>query len=414
MNTPVRRDIEDLTPAELASYEHAVKCLHDSGEYGRLARIHNVVSENPPSGGEHHSELFLPWHRSLLHQFEQALRIADPRRPAPDLTIPYWDWSRFPRGGKRYPDPFLREDSPLFDELRKQEPPARGTTPDEITTLVTLYPSWEDFAGPPKGSSGLPHGVIEAPRHDAMHADFVRGTMKFPSTAANDPLFWSFHSFLDKQFARWQRIHGTAPQCLDCELRGFPGTTVGDVVDVEALGYGYEFTPEELELRADLSRARREMLDLTRSAGPIGLDHGVARSTWWGGEPGGGELLRARLIAELETPESVLIHAYLHPASIGDDRRLSPEFSVGQFAVWIDPAHHGHGHDGGAVVTSLPMTVAAQRLLQGRDGQEWCVSLRASFPLASDEHGTAVRRSATHATVSIRALQIELLMGEPR
>ena len=413
MSAPVRRNIDDLTPEDLAAYERAVDCLKRSGEYARLAAIHNHVSENPPSGCEHDSELFLPWHRGLLHHFEQALRATDAGPSARDLSIPYWDWTRLPRGGRRYPDPFMRTDSPLFQEVRVPDPPDPDVTPEQITEVVTLYPKWEEFAGLPKNSIPKGEGMMESPHHDYMHIGFIMGPMAIPSSAANDPIFWSFHAFVDRQWNRWQRIHGTPPGCQTCVLRGLPDTTVGDVLDVEALGYRYEFTPEELERPVDTSRSRVETVELGRGSGPVVLGGDVAAyATWCGFERRTEEVTRARLVAELQTTDSVILQAYVHPASVADGRQVSPEFSVGHFAVWASAGHHGHAHDEGFGVRSLPMTAPLRRILRSDVAETWCVSAQASFPLmaARDRRLNPVPPS-TEPQVRIRALRLELLLA---
>ena len=40
-------------------------------------------------GWAHFDSAFFPWHRELLYQFEEELRLL-----VPGVTVPYWDWTR--------------------------------------------------------------------------------------------------------------------------------------------------------------------------------------------------------------------------------------------------------------------------------------------------------------------------------
>src|SRR5260370_964766 len=38
-----------------------------------------------------------------------------------------------------------------------------------------------------------------------MHGNYLGGLMADPSTAALDPIFWSFHAYIDLLFLQWQQ-----------------------------------------------------------------------------------------------------------------------------------------------------------------------------------------------------------------
>ena len=65
--------------------------------------------------------------------------------------------------------------------------------------------------------------------------------MADPTFAALDPIFWSFHAYIDLIWDRWQKVHNIDPTCLDCPLQGLPAEkTAKDLINVETqLGYFY-------------------------------------------------------------------------------------------------------------------------------------------------------------------------------
>jgi hypothetical protein len=105
-----------------------------------------------------------------------------------------------------------------------------------------------EFFGPANS-----HGAIENPPHDEMHG-FIGGDLVSTGTAADDVIFWSFHSFIDLVWWwRQQSIADTVP-CQTCTLNGMPAKTalgnngptqVKDTINAkDQLGYTYQFTPD--------------------------------------------------------------------------------------------------------------------------------------------------------------------------
>lgn len=240
-----RKNIDALTPDELKAYVHAVdvlqKSMDNTKNYQFFANAHDDFSPN--HGCEHGNELFFPWHRSLLYYFEQALRNADPNGSSgpstKDVAIPYWDWTS-PPSGARFPAPFEDSSSPLFDDGRNTAATSTPFYPKAtVFSVINQTTTWPGFAGGPKSSPF--YGAIEQPYHNEMHATFVGGDMANPSFAALDPIFWSFHAYIDLIWDRWQKVHHIDPTCLDCSLRGLPAEkTPKDLINVQTqLGYFY-------------------------------------------------------------------------------------------------------------------------------------------------------------------------------
>lgn len=54
-----------------------------------------------------------------------------------------------------------------------------------------------EFGGYVKGSPIGNKGRLERGPHDYMHPHFIGGLMSNPTTAAMDPIYFSFHCFID-------------------------------------------------------------------------------------------------------------------------------------------------------------------------------------------------------------------------
>src|SRR5262249_48539132 len=103
---------------------------------------------------------------------------------------------------------------------------------------------WNRFAGGVKSQGGF-YGAFEQPSHNQMHFAYVGGSMADPSEAAMDPIYWSFHCFIDFTWDRWQQMYQKMPTSLDAVLQGFTDSpTPADTVDVKKLGYFYTHPPE--------------------------------------------------------------------------------------------------------------------------------------------------------------------------
>ena len=288
----VRKNIDALSASELADYEHAVQKLYEISQadpnslYGYLyyQAMHDDASVGPC---EHGIETFLPWHRMLLWVYEDGLRKSDPPRTA-NVTLPYWDWSQ-PPSGSRYPKAFEDTSSVLYNLDAGGQPAGdtRNTTPicqpgqgpssgcqrlpfprsylEQDVLSVAQWSSTEESNDPsfgggsdgkgscdPGGSGFIGYGVLEQPAHNTMHAGYVAGYMANPSTAAQDPIFWSFHAYIDLLWEQWQQMTGhTVDTCHTCGLcwntpnPDYPLYKVQDVLNIAGadLGYSYDYTP---------------------------------------------------------------------------------------------------------------------------------------------------------------------------
>jgi hypothetical protein len=142
----IRKNVDDLTPAELETYEHAVRLLQAStrSSAGPTA-LHPVLRQTvtQDSGRQ--------WHQRHLHAIEARLRAIDPSRTS-DIVIPYWDFTRSP-SGRQYPRAFERPGSPLS---------AANLDPVFWSYHAYIDTVWQDWAAAhaPLGSGTSGHIVI--------------------------------------------------------------------------------------------------------------------------------------------------------------------------------------------------------------------------------------------------------------
>jgi Common central domain of tyrosinase len=208
-----RKNIDALTDAELRAYEHAIKIVKDRSTanpddpngYKFWASLHDSFNESIHSGCPHYSEKFLPWHRRYLYDFEQLLQKTDPSVTA-QVMIPYWDWSQ-PPTGNHFPKAFENSASPLFDRRLNLSPPPWD--PNDLRNIIHES-DWNLFAGKPDASNGFGGnpGSLENGPHNTLHGNISRD-MRSPSTAVQDPIFWSFHAGIDLAWSRWQKLHAS-------------------------------------------------------------------------------------------------------------------------------------------------------------------------------------------------------------
>jgi hypothetical protein len=136
-----RKNIDELTGPELATYEHAVRLLREgarssSGQTLFHPALRQAAMPDSTIAGR-------PWDRRHLEAIEALLRATDPARTA-EITVPYWDFTQ-PASGREYPAAFERAGSPLF-----------------------------------------------AAAHDGDSGQL-------------DPVFWSYHAYIDTVRGQWER-----------------------------------------------------------------------------------------------------------------------------------------------------------------------------------------------------------------
>jgi tyrosinase len=209
---------------------------------------HHARSGPPPGAGFPY-DLFLPWHRAYLLNFEHVAR--DQNHAA---ILPWWDWTSDISHQVGIPQSFSDpgpggQGNPLASGPMPDMPgsPARPTQrspgdPSELPSLTDPdpalgLPSIDDVLGL---TSYVDFSNQIQNVHDQMHG-WVGGDMGSVPTSAFDPIFWSHHCMIDRLWYLWQLQHGPnniPTDYLDKVLAPF-SLTVAQVLDVRSLGYDY-------------------------------------------------------------------------------------------------------------------------------------------------------------------------------
>jgi hypothetical protein len=411
---PLRKNIDSLSTEELDNYKHAVKILKDRSAanpaakdgYVWQAALHNdfdrIRPDGEPGGCEHRSERFFPWHRAHLAGFEKILRETDPARTA-NVTIPFWDWT-LPASGVRFPGAFEDMSSPLFHNGRYHKPSdvpegeglltAIQWDADEVRDRMVRQPDWFLFAGNPAGTPDEGPGVLEKRPHNKIHPS-IGPTMGEPSLASQDPIYWSFHAYIDLVWARWQRLHtdATHPQPFSApQTKIFVEPfmpVIGDMAQTDTLptgfqyGYDYDFSIDAALLILASSPANRTPLTVVQKgerhsqSGPIRL------------QPSKLTLLQMRNVAVIRDV-TYDIDVYVHPPSV-DLATLSAaeraRYLADSATVWMSG---GHAHRPTSIYFDLTKAIAAF------GGDEFSISIISrTLPLVQDAAQIATMRADT-------------------
>ncbi len=268
MATQYRKNILNLTPAELAKLRDAFAKLYDFPPddyrgFSFLAGLHG----HPYWLCPHHLPTFLTWHRAFLFVFEKALQevVEDT-----ELMLPYWDWTVDDAVADGLPAVLADETYEITDGDTVPNPLHHAIVPfegDRETTRDVSPPLFLEEAAEQARSSvdladfGRFQAELES-GHDGLHG-FVGGDMGQVSFAAFDPIFWFHHCNIDRYWTLWQRANpqSTVPdEVLDMVLPGF-NATGRDVADNLALEFDYAASSATTDVGADI--------DATASLDPI-------------------------------------------------------------------------------------------------------------------------------------------------
>jgi hypothetical protein len=350
---PKRKNIDSLTPTELDNYKHAFDLVkqrsasNPARQDGLIYQsgLHNKVRahadpDNPAGACEHGSEMFFPWHRAHLAGFEKLLQGSEPARTA-DVTIPYWNWTQKPTG-KLFPAAFEDQGSPLFNAGRRKSGDPPTWDPDDIRNMVK-EPQWDLFAGRPKKPNPS-FGAFEQSPHNSMHP-MIGPTMANPATAANDPIYWSFHAYVDLVWARWQRLHQQMFGCGACKLWVEPSVfTTNEKVTTKDWNYeyDYDFSPDGPAIAAVAAAGSSNPLPMVIDSGersvaaPLNVPPTSTR-----------KLLKIEKVRPL-ADASYRIRVYVHPAdvkvaSLPEEQRR--QYLVRSVTIWQSAGHHPEASD---------------------------------------------------------------------
>lgn len=181
----VRRDHRSLTESQRNAFNNALEAMDGNAAWSTLTNYHaGGVYRMHAMHGLSGRQRFLSWHRQYLFEAEQMLRTVEPT-----VTIPYWEYSS---DGNR---PDWVHQPPGVD---RPTPGASGFLPHGGTISAVLA----------RGDYTSFTTALENDAHNQVH-NWCGGTLRNPSTASFDPIFWLLHSNVDRLWAIWQETHTT-------------------------------------------------------------------------------------------------------------------------------------------------------------------------------------------------------------
>ena len=259
LSVRVRKNINNLTESELASFKRGVAAMKalpadDPRSWRFQANIHGTFDPVPPGAVdlfnkcEHNTIYFFVWHRGYIYNFERILREM---AGDPDLTLPYWDWetdATLPIAFRNPADP--AKPNPLYDGTRNINDGSALPSPivvDNTAAALLLIAFFEPLptASFSRRFEGSPHGAVHV---------LTGGNMTQFETAAQDPIFWLHHCNIDRNWDRWLNLSADRKNPSDSAFLDKPysfiddtGTKisakVSDILSSATLGYRYEDVP---------------------------------------------------------------------------------------------------------------------------------------------------------------------------
>jgi len=256
----LRKNADNLSATELQAlregYRKAQQIMDNRG-YNHFAGLHGIPNwycwhHERSQHSTANANLFLPWHRAYLLNFERAIRDQTP--PNVRVGLPWWDWTSATSHANGVPRAFSAatvsgQPNPLFrarisaptanppiNRMTRRFPgnPASLPTAAQVTTVLNLS-QFNDFTNQLESFHDFIHGWTGG------NNGMVGGDMGSVGTAAWDPIFWSHHCMIDRLWYSWQLKHGVnniPPSLLNMVLEPF-GMITRDVLSINSLGYEY-------------------------------------------------------------------------------------------------------------------------------------------------------------------------------
>jgi hypothetical protein len=195
----MRRNLGGMAASDpiLVSYRKAIKAMKALPTANPLSwDYQGAIHATTLSGShiawntcEHGTHFFWSWHRMYLYWFERIIRkmSADP-----SWTLPFWDYHSPTQ--RTLPVPFRDSTSDLFTVNRgpgwnagTASFPAAHVDPSAGMALVPYFSA---------------QSSIESNPHNNVHVD-IGGWMGSVPTAAQDPVFYTHHSNIDRLWNLW-------------------------------------------------------------------------------------------------------------------------------------------------------------------------------------------------------------------
>jgi tyrosinase len=248
--------VQNLTAPQVTDLRSALgqmMQISDNRGFQYLAGLHGIPGlycwhHQQNSRTRRRMQLFLPWHRAYLYNFELAMRDR-----VPNVSLSWWDWTLgpprqhgipviFSEGGQQNPLTGFRMNlpntRPPLTRRTSRHPGDPGDLPKQGDVEACLKLSdWHDF------------NLKIEDLHDQVHG-WVSGDMGIVAIAAYDPIFWFHHTMIDRLWSMWQIRNGAGnipPDLLDVVLSPF-NMKVSDVLSINALGYDYAAAQSSIDI----------------------------------------------------------------------------------------------------------------------------------------------------------------------
>jgi len=230
-NIPIRKNLTSLNDTELTPLNAALEKMKNGDpkvwkSFENVANYHgkpHLCDEHwnmtyPDGSGSreccvHYAKLnqaplhmpnFASWHRLFMVNFESSLRSFGSN----DLTLPYWDWTELTNTTNGLP---VLADNSNYSEWKN------GPKKGKHGAVTHRKPG--DYFAKLKNIKTLKKGVKNSyctrkyhqydlenqTPHNAVHNN-MHGDMGDNDYAAYDPIFYLHHSFVDLQYAYWQKL----------------------------------------------------------------------------------------------------------------------------------------------------------------------------------------------------------------
>jgi tyrosinase len=247
----IRKDHKEMTPSERSAYVNALKAIQPG-----VATL--VATHTGAINVAHGTQLFFPWHRMFILDFENRLRNSTGSNQANLLTVPYWDWrTDFNSNSIQWDDQsflgqFNMPNFTWFGNLGRTmsgnlSVDANQSNADHLNDRLNVpggtFGSFQTFVGDMEGHHNVTHG-------------WVGGAMSFLTQSPRDPAFYLHHGFMDKLWQEWED-RGQSAQSVFTQstMPDFPGTNPSNIIDARVQDTWYAFNQKLLldGLRGDFN-----------------------------------------------------------------------------------------------------------------------------------------------------------------
>jgi tyrosinase len=391
-----RKHVEDMNDSEWKTLSGAIGLLRkkpasDPFNYEHFVKIHGGGDLPTEKGCEHYSEVLWPWHRAFLVHFENALNSVRPKG-TPVITLPYWDWTEVPSGKNCYPKAYEDSSSNLYDPRRNEhQPPCAPPWSHQDIEDQLSENDWKLVGGglPDDGSPGS----LESGPHNGIHGTYIGGDNRSTQRAADDPLFWAHHAYMDLLVAEWQARHPDVPHCNACDSVAYDADpTIGpvkvkDLLSIDRLPMAGGRTVQIVYLAKGKGKGVQNSVLRAAALSPIGPEsqnpsQPRESSSFSFTFP---DLSGSRILLRLSGVSIPKKHPYqadvfIYPTGVPfkNSAAFSDKYEIGMFSEFANehPKEHGaHKLAESGVMVSLDLTSAIKRKLAPLTGQSYVLTI---------------------------------------